>query len=679
MHQLGREETRDFKQFPVSPMPDAFCRKRLDQGRPLWCHNAVSGAKRRYSNQETSIFTGDYSSGDLMRVKMVVQENLNPTNGTVSIHKTQSKFALYPYEQKHEIQHFTHWRPTMNRSEKPHYLQVVFQRATKLRFPAGLRHVVRRFMLATAVAFILSFAPAGIVRAQEEFDSTYDKAAQNYRRANYEEALRFYKKANGLRESQDLDCLWGIAQTYSKLGARKNTLQICDQLIRMGGNDPGVLIKAWNLKGNTLSSAAMEKSGKPDESKLREAEAAYREVLKFSSELTMARYNLGVTLIRLNRLEEGLEELRAYVSKADDEDTAERARRIIGNPRRVIENFAPDFSLLTSDGEYISSEELRGKVLLLDFWGAWCPPCLRQIPFLRQLAKKYGNESFALISVDVNDDEAKWREHITKNKMNWTHARDANAKIQRAFQVNVFPSYFVIDHEGIIRFHGMGANPQTEGEIHDAIKKGLKSLATSPVRLETESAGSQTINLKNKLSSPGKDSTYVTGAPNAPSTDIAPPKVGAKGAYALRIPKPVIEILAANTTNMPPGLLDRADAYTVRFRNWASVPDELFTSSRDLVPCSVNAPQMPSFPSTRLEIIVQNEQGQILRAYCNPPRPEVLQNLLLVVPNQAKSGRICVTLKDRLTGNSVQSDFVTLPRIAGEDFSQGDTLSNIRR
>ena len=509
--------------------------------------------------------------------------------------------------------------------------------------------------------FLLTAVPARIGRAQDDFDSIYDKASQNFRRANYEEALKLYKKANSMRENKDFDCLWGIAQTFSKLGAHKNTLQTCDIMIQTGGKDVGVLIKAWNLKGNTLSAAAMENPGKPDENKLRGAEGAYREVLKYSSELIMARYNLGVTLIRLNRLNEGLEELRAYVKKADDEVTAESARRIIGNPRRVVENYAPDFSILTADGEYISSDDLRGKVLLIDFWGAWCSPCISQIPFLRQIAKKYGKEAFALISVDVNDDEAKWRDHIAKNRMDWTHTRDSNSKIQRAFQVNAYPSYFVIDHEGIIKFRGRGASLQNEGEIQNAIKKSLKVLAVSATKSKPEPAGSQTTDLKENVPVPVRDAAYTEPALLAPSTYIAPLKEEAKSTYALRIPKPAVEIAAAVTTNMPPGLLDRAGAYTLRLRNWASMPDELFASSRDLVPCSVNMPRLANSPATRLEIIVKNEQGQIIRAYCDPPRPEVLQNLMLIVPNQTKSEKIYVTLKDRLTGNSVQSDSVALP------------------
>jgi thiol-disulfide isomerase/thioredoxin len=347
------------------------------------------------------------------------------------------------------------------------------------RFPSLLRLSVCGFLLPAIVVFLFATVMPGDAMAQDDFDSVYAKAGLSFRQGKYEEALGFYKKANRMKQNSSLECLWGMAQTFSKLGAYKNTLQACDQLIQISGDNLHFLVQAWNMRGNELSAAAMAKPGKPDETKLQEAEAAYREVLKLSAS-NMAHYSLGITLIRLNRIHEGVGELKTYVQHAGEEDIAEKARKIIQDPRRAVEKFAPDFSIITSDGEYISSDELRGKVILIDFWGTWCQPCLNAIPFLSHLEKKYGNEAFVLISVDVNDEEVKWREFIAQNKMNWMHTRDSNAKIQRLFQVTAYPTYFLIDHEGIIRYFGRGSGLQTEGEVSDGVKKALKALAATP-------------------------------------------------------------------------------------------------------------------------------------------------------------------------------------------------------
>jgi hypothetical protein len=96
-----------------------------------------------------------------------------------------------------------------------------------------------------------------------------------------------------------------------------------------------------------------------------------------------------------------------------------------------------------------------------------------------------------LISINCNDEKAKWRQFILENKMKWTHARDGDSKFRRLFQINVFPSYVLIDQEGIVRYRGKGAGPQTEGEVSDNVKKALKAVDSSANRPKPESAESR--------------------------------------------------------------------------------------------------------------------------------------------------------------------------------------------
>lgn len=525
-----------------------------------------------------------------------------------------------------------------------------------------LRFSVYGVLLSTFVIFLLAAMPSKIIMAADEFDSIYDKASLYFRQGKYEEALEQYKKANRMKQDSNLECLWGMAQTFSKLGAYKNTLQTCNRLIELSGDNIFFRAKAWNLRGNELSVAALADPGKTDLNKLREAEAAYREVLNLSS-ANMARYNLGITLIRMNRINEGVGELQAYVQSAEEEDVAEKARKIIQNPRRAIENYLPDFTITTADGEYISTDELKGKILLIDFWGAWCQPCVNAIPYLSDLAKKYKKESFVLLSVDVRDDEPKWREFIAKNKMNWMHARDGNNKITRLFQVNIFPSYILVDHDGVIQYRGKGSGMQTESEISNAVKKALKNLASSLDRSKGESLASYTPAVTAPIPTSSLKAGNAIPARGDLKDEIASPQNEGKKEYTFRIPKPVLEVTKTEPSSNPAGqpLTDRF-AYRIQMRNWASLPDELFQSSKNLRACTSGAiSPIGDFAPTRLEILIKNEQGQMLRGYCDPPRPEILQNLMLVLPNQPKPDKIYLELKDRLTGSLVQSDPVFVP------------------
>lgn len=75
--------------------------------------------------------------------------------------------------------------------------------------------------------------------------------------------------------------------------------------------------------------------------------------------------------------------------------------KLIENPRRDRETFAADFSITTSDGEYLASEDLRGKVVLLDFWATWCGPRVASVPSLRTLYKSFRKSRHSWSSVSA--------------------------------------------------------------------------------------------------------------------------------------------------------------------------------------------------------------------------------------------------------------------------------------
>ena len=194
--------------------------------------------------------------------------------------------------------------------------------------------------------------------------------------------------------------------------------------------------------------------------------------------LPVLHFNLGYVLMQLKRDPEGIAAMNKYLELEKKTAEAERAARMIANPRRAREAYAPDFSFTSSEGEHITLEDLRGKVVVLDFWGTWCPPCVESIPSLRSLNKKFTKEpSFLLIGVSSDSDEETWKEFTTKEKMIWPQFLDQERQMQRAFNVRAFPTYIVIDHEGIIRFRSIGTSWERSADLQDTIKKYLKVVA----------------------------------------------------------------------------------------------------------------------------------------------------------------------------------------------------------
>ena len=312
----------------------------------------------------------------------------------------------------------------------------------------------------------------------QEPEITYEEELANaknlLRRYRYDEALKGFKRANEMREKKSAECYALMSDAYFGLEAYKNVIDSADKTIQFAGGDTQLLLKAYNNKGLALQAQADKK----DQKKLEAAEAVFREALKLQNAPPILRYNLGVVLMQLNRDEEGVAEMKQYMKLHPKGGYFETARKLAANPRRARENYAPDFSFTSSDGEYFTLEDLKGKVVMLDFWGTWCPPCVASVPELRKLHKRYSTEpSFVLIGISSDYDDAVWRSFTDKNKMIWPQYRDHNRRIAEAFNVRAFPTYIIIDHEGILRFKSSGFG---SANLEDTVKKYLKN-ATRPV------------------------------------------------------------------------------------------------------------------------------------------------------------------------------------------------------
>lgn len=315
------------------------------------------------------------------------------------------------------------------------------------------------------------------VAAQDlDYEEEFQKGRDLYRRRRYEEALKSFKRANELREKKSAECYGWLSETYLALEAYKNAIETADKVIELANGDQQLLMKAYNNKGLALQASAEKK----DQKKLQAAEAVFKEALAMQGAPAIMRYNLGVVLLQLSRDEEGVAELKQYIKLQPNGSYLELARQMVANPRRARENYAPEFSFTSSEGEHIALEDLRGKVVLLDFWGTWCPPCVESVPELRNLHKRYSKEgSFVVIGISSDSDEDEWREFTAKNKMIWPQYRDRDHRVLSAFNIRAFPTYILIDHEGIVKFISVGTSWQRSANLEDAIRKQLKIVAKS--------------------------------------------------------------------------------------------------------------------------------------------------------------------------------------------------------
>lgn len=297
------------------------------------------------------------------------------------------------------------------------------------------------------------------------------------RQREYEDALKMFKRAEKKEKANPARAYWGQVRAYNGLGAYKNVVQVCEKLV-LATSAPRFQALAHNQRGIALIALADQRDSKPHEKKeLPAAEQAFRTTLELEPRLQIARFNLGVTLLKQERDEEGIQLLKNYLEEYPRGASSEEAERFIENPRRAREPFAPEFSAVTSAGEYLGLEDLRGKVVLVDFWATWCPPCVESLPSLKSISKRFSKDPFVLISISVDSDEGPWRQMIAKEKMEWHQVRDKDGELSRLFKIRPIPTYLVIDAEGIIRMRQTGWGMFMGAEIESSIKKNLKALA----------------------------------------------------------------------------------------------------------------------------------------------------------------------------------------------------------
>jgi|HubBroStandDraft_6_1064221.scaffolds.fasta_scaffold135644_5 cytochrome c biogenesis protein CcmG/thiol:disulfide interchange protein DsbE len=148
-------------------------------------------------------------------------------------------------------------------------------------------------------------------------------------------------------------------------------------------------------------------------------------------------------------------------------DSAADSTGLIGNP-------APDFRVkaITGSKETISLKELRGQVVLLDFWGTFCEPCKKSFPKLEELNRKYMGSGLRVVGIseDEEDDKDKIPGFGDTYGAKFSLAWDGDKAIARRYKPETMPSSFIIDQNGVVRFAHVGFHDGEELEIDKEIR-----------------------------------------------------------------------------------------------------------------------------------------------------------------------------------------------------------------
>lgn len=141
-------------------------------------------------------------------------------------------------------------------------------------------------------------------------------------------------------------------------------------------------------------------------------------------------------------------------------------------------NPAPDFELTDINGEVVSLSDFRGKVVYLDFWASWCPPCMYEVPYAKELKERFKDEEdlvFLYISIDENTDS--WRNTVKDREIKGVHLNVSGRyhEVPKSYNVRWIPTYHIIDRNGII-FENNAKRPSNES-IDDDLKAALETVS----------------------------------------------------------------------------------------------------------------------------------------------------------------------------------------------------------
>ncbi len=244
---------------------------------------------------------------------------------------------------------------------------------------------------------------------------------------SYDDALRLFEKGNanaaleGFRRADQLDgghCFmcelegWDAAMQADSL----NVAQEEAKTMLANVTAPAMKAKAEFMLGKATMTLGIVADS---ENQFAEADTAFQAALALKPDYLECIYADGTMPSRnLKRDDQATARFQSYLKLAGPNDlNYARVQRFIERPDMARLNLAPNFRVPTLDGKTITLESLAGKVVLIDFWATWCPPCRRALPHLQKMAQEFAGQPFVLLSISLDPDEGKWKSYTVQNHM----------------------------------------------------------------------------------------------------------------------------------------------------------------------------------------------------------------------------------------------------------------------
>jgi peroxiredoxin len=115
---------------------------------------------------------------------------------------------------------------------------------------------------------------------------------------------------------------------------------------------------------------------------------------------------------------------------------------------RLSDTIATDFTLQSLDGESVTLSDLRGKVVLINFWTTWCKPCVLEMPSMEKLYRKYKDKGFTILAIDIMEQPEPIRKFVKENNLTFPILLDTKGKVRGKYRVTGIPNSYLVDKDG---------------------------------------------------------------------------------------------------------------------------------------------------------------------------------------------------------------------------------------
>jgi len=330
-----------------------------------------------------------------------------------------------------------------------------------------------------AIACFLVLVSSAVAQVSED---QQDSAAREIKagtillqQGDYREAEAHFERAQALQGKATAKTSAGIGLAELQMGhleAARQTFTVELQLVtnnRARAQAHYMIGLAWLREAgdNTV-----------DKDKLQAAEKSFREAIRFDPLYDVAYLNLGYALLRQNKQEDSNAAFRDFINAAAENPASGRDLPLRPKTR------AAQFTLVDEAGHPLSSESLRGRFVMFDFWATWCPPCIRALPAMRQLSQLFPENQFLLIGVNEDVDQDAWRRFSRAQEMTWTQVSDQNSNLYHAFGLTPgselsLPRYVLVDGDGFVRqvYRGTDQLGLVVGQVVRTVRSELHDTA----------------------------------------------------------------------------------------------------------------------------------------------------------------------------------------------------------